>query len=138
MLARDFWTDAAKVDRAIATRRAAVDERGRRESEQALRAVLMPPAARLLQLFTGLDDGVKFLVDLRADELRLAADPAIAHRRRRRARRPRRASSRRSSRRCSTSACSSCAASRGIAPAALLGEADRVRSGARDRLVGPT
>ena len=35
-------------------------------------------AARLLRLFTGIDDGVKFLIDLRADELRLASDPAIA------------------------------------------------------------
>ena len=37
----------------------------------------MPPAARLLQLFTGIDEGVKFLIDLRADELRLAADPTL-------------------------------------------------------------
>jgi malonyl-CoA decarboxylase len=43
-----------------------------------LRDALVPPAARLLLLFTGIDDGVKFLIDLRADELRLASDPAIA------------------------------------------------------------
>ena len=65
---------------------AATGEPSRRGAERALRAALTPPAARLLQLFTGLDDGVKFLVDLRADELRLAADPDDHHRRRGRAR----------------------------------------------------
>jgi len=78
MLAHDFWTDAASVDRAIETRRAAHGETGRRGAERALRAALTPPAARLFQLFTGLDDGVKLLVDLRADELRLAGDPDIS------------------------------------------------------------
>jgi malonyl-CoA decarboxylase len=78
MLAHDFWTDTASVDRAIATRQAAHGDAARRGAERALRTVLTPPAARLLQLFTGLDDGVKFLVDLRADELRLAGDPDIS------------------------------------------------------------
>jgi malonyl-CoA decarboxylase len=78
MLADEFWTDAATVDRAIATRQAAPGEAGRRGAERALRAALTPRSARLLQLFTGLDDGVKFLVDLRADELRLAGDPEIS------------------------------------------------------------
>ena len=77
MIAAEFWTDPANVDRAIATREAAATEIARRGAERALRAALTPPAARLLQLFTGLDDGVKFLVDLRADQLRLAADPEI-------------------------------------------------------------
>ena len=78
MLAHDFWTDAASVDRAIETRQAAHGETGRRGAERALRAALTPPAARLFQLFTGLDDGVKLLVDVRADELRLAGDPDIS------------------------------------------------------------
>lgn len=78
MLAHDFWTDARSVDRAIATREAAHGEVSRRGAERALRAALTPPAARLLQLFTGLDDGVKFLVDLRGDELRIAGDPDIS------------------------------------------------------------
>jgi malonyl-CoA decarboxylase len=77
MLARDFWTDPAEVDRAIKSRIAAVGETSRRGAERALRLTLTPPTARLLRLFTGLDDGVKFLVDLRADEIRLAADPEI-------------------------------------------------------------
>jgi malonyl-CoA decarboxylase len=37
-----------------------------------LRAALTPPVNALLRLFTGLDNGVKFLVDLRADVLRLS------------------------------------------------------------------
>ena len=78
MLAHDFWTDAANVDHAIATRQAAHGEASRRGAERALRAALTPPAARLLQLFTSLDDGVKFLVDLRGDELRIAGDPDIS------------------------------------------------------------
>jgi malonyl-CoA decarboxylase len=77
MLARDFWTDPADVDRAIKTRLTTTSEAGRRGAERALRVALTPPTARLLRLFTGLDDGVKFLVDLRADEIRLAADPEI-------------------------------------------------------------
>ena len=77
MLATDFWTDPAGIERAIEARGAARGDAARRGAERALRAVLTPPAARLLRLFTGLDDGVKFLVDLRADEIRLAADPEI-------------------------------------------------------------
>ena len=78
MLAREFWIDAATVDRAIATRQSATGEAARRGADRALRAALTPRSARLLQLFTGLDDGVKFLVDLRAEELRVAGDPEIS------------------------------------------------------------
>ncbi len=77
MLAHEFWTDTPTVDRAIATVQAATGETARRGAERALRAALTPRAARLLQLFTALDGGVKLLVDLRADELRLAGDPEI-------------------------------------------------------------
>jgi malonyl-CoA decarboxylase len=78
MLARDFWADPAAVDRAITVRQATTDETTRREAERSLRAALTPPSTRLFRFFTGLDFGVKFLVDLRADGLRLAADPAIS------------------------------------------------------------
>ena len=77
MLANDFWTDPVTVDHAIATRNAATGDADRRGAERALRRALTPPATRLLQLFTAIDDGVKFLIDLRADELRLASDPEI-------------------------------------------------------------
>jgi malonyl-CoA decarboxylase len=73
LLAREFWNDPVAIDHAIAARNAAVGDPARRAAERALRDALTPPASRLLQLFTGIDDGVKFLIDLRADELRLAA-----------------------------------------------------------------
>jgi malonyl-CoA decarboxylase len=69
MLALDFWTDVEHVDRAVARLRTARD---RRKAEHELREALTPEATVVLQLFTGLDQGVKFLVDLRADLLRLA------------------------------------------------------------------
>jgi malonyl-CoA decarboxylase len=68
LLANDFWTDDERVDRAAARLRVTGDRRG---AEQELRSALMPAATTLLQLFTGLEQGVKFLVDLRADLLRL-------------------------------------------------------------------
>ena len=71
LLANDFWTDPKRVDDAVGLLHAQTD---RRASERALREALTPPAAALLRLFTGLDGGVKFLVDLRGDVLRLSAD----------------------------------------------------------------
>jgi malonyl-CoA decarboxylase len=75
MLAREFWTDPAAVDDAA---RAVLAAEDRRAAERRLREVLAPPADAILRLFTGLDGGVKFLVDLRADVLRLGGgDPAL-------------------------------------------------------------
>jgi malonyl-CoA decarboxylase len=71
LLARDFWTDARKVDDAVAALRFG---QNRRTDERRLRDVLVPPADRLLRLFSGLEGGVKFLVDLRADALRVGGD----------------------------------------------------------------
>jgi malonyl-CoA decarboxylase len=68
MLAREFWTDPGAVDEAVRELRLGDD---RRSAERQLRNALTPPAASLLRLFTGLEGGVKFLVDLRADVLRL-------------------------------------------------------------------
>ncbi len=74
MLALEFWADPAAVDRAV-------DELGRagdrRAAERRLREVLVPPADRLLRLLSGLEGGVKFLVDLRADVLRVAGDETV-------------------------------------------------------------
>jgi malonyl-CoA decarboxylase len=71
MLVREFWTDEKAVDEAMRELRLSDDRRG---AEQRLRDALTPPANALLHLFTSLDGGVKFLVDLRADVLRLADD----------------------------------------------------------------
>jgi malonyl-CoA decarboxylase len=74
MLAREFWSDPVAVDRAITARNSAVGDVATRAAERSLRRELTPPATRLFQLFPSIDDGVKFLTDLRADELRLAAE----------------------------------------------------------------
>src|SRR3954470_50903 len=71
MLARDFWTDANAIDDAIDALRIAAD---RRAAEHRLRDALLPPADLLLRLLSGLEDGVKFLVDMRADVLRVTSD----------------------------------------------------------------
>lgn len=47
-------------------------------SEARLRDALVAPATRLLTQFTTLPDGVKFLVDLRADVMDQKGDPAMA------------------------------------------------------------
>jgi len=73
LLAREFWTDPEAIDAAMRALRIADD---RRAAERTLRDALTPRAHALLQLFTGLDGGVKFLVDLRADTLRLGARAA--------------------------------------------------------------
>jgi malonyl-CoA decarboxylase len=70
LLARDFWTDSNAVDEAVSRLTAGTDDR--RTAERRLRDTLVPPADRLLRLFSGLEGGVKFLVDLRADVLRVA------------------------------------------------------------------
>jgi malonyl-CoA decarboxylase len=76
LLAREFWSDAAAVDAVVA---AWPPVRDRRRVERQLRDALTPRADELLRLFTGLDGGVKFLVDLRADVLRFTDDdPALA------------------------------------------------------------
>jgi malonyl-CoA decarboxylase len=73
MLARDFWTDPGTIDDAIDSLRNGDD---RRSAERRLRDALAPPADRLLRLLTALEGGVKFLVDMRADLLRVANDDA--------------------------------------------------------------
>jgi len=77
LLTAEFWTDRDVVDRAIAAWQRAMTGAARAEAERSLRAALTPPAARLLRSFTELHDGVKFLVDLRGDNLRLASDPDL-------------------------------------------------------------
>ncbi|HEX5615043.1 MAG TPA: malonyl-CoA decarboxylase family protein [Acidimicrobiia bacterium] len=74
MVGREFAAPRDTVDAAV---RAVTDASGaaaRRAAERDLRDALTPASARLLHLFTGLGSGVKFLVDLRADLLRLGTD----------------------------------------------------------------
>ena len=72
MLARDFDVDRAAVDEAMATFLAAADPVGRGHAERALRRALEPPRLRLLTQFNALPEGVKFLVDLRAELMEMA------------------------------------------------------------------
>ena len=77
LLARDFWTDTDAVDDAVSVLTSGGGDR--RAAERNLRDTLVPPADRLLRLLSGLEGGVKFLVDLRADVLRVASEePELA------------------------------------------------------------
>ncbi len=71
VMASDFGVDRSAVDAAIEGVRAATDEIARDQAESKLRAVLEPPRVKLLTQFNALPEGVKFLVDMRADLLGL-------------------------------------------------------------------
>lgn len=76
MLAVDFDVDRAAVDAAAAALAAAEGPRERYEAEERLRDALEAPRVRLLTQFNALPDGVKFLVDMRAELLRLSRENA--------------------------------------------------------------
>lgn len=80
LLAEDFAPDAARIDAAVARLQAAgADPAARVGAEKALRAALELPSLRLLTLFNGLPEGVKFLVDLRAELMGMAhGNPRLA------------------------------------------------------------
>jgi malonyl-CoA decarboxylase len=78
VLAEDFDVDPATAAHAAQALLAASDADARREAAQALRDALEAPRTRLLTQFNGLPDGVKFLVDMRAELIPLArTDPAL-------------------------------------------------------------
>ncbi len=74
ILARDYDVDPKQIDRAVQTRTEARTPEEKRRAESELRAVLVPPRVRLLSQFNGLAQGVKFLVDMRAELAALAKD----------------------------------------------------------------
>src|SRR4051812_36081863 len=78
LLAEEFDVDhEAVVERCDPALRAA-DPSQRLAAERALRAVLTPPRVTLLRQFNALPEGVKFLVDRRAELLGIAGqDPAL-------------------------------------------------------------
>ncbi len=71
VLATDFDTDPEIVDKAIDRVRGAKDDATRQAAEAALRDALEAPRMRLLRQFNDLPEGVKFLVDMRAELLDL-------------------------------------------------------------------
>ena len=76
ILSREYDCDSNAIDAAIAARTSAHDDARRLQAESDLRAALMPPRVKLLRQFNDLSQGVKFLVDLRAELMALARDDA--------------------------------------------------------------
>ena len=79
VLAEDFDVDHAAVDAAAdALRRADGDAAARLRAEKNLRAALWAPRVKLLTQFNSLPEGVKFLVDMRAELMTMARrDPLL-------------------------------------------------------------
>ena len=77
ILATEFDTDRQAVTAAAAGLDELDDWGGRKRRERQLRAALEPPRLRLLTQFNALPDGVKFLVDMRATLLGLAAQDEL-------------------------------------------------------------
>lgn len=74
VLANDFAADDAALETAIRELQKADTPVARHKAERKLRFALTPPRQRLLMQFTALPQGVKFLVDMRADALRFRKD----------------------------------------------------------------
>ena len=78
VLAEEFKTDPAAVDAAVDALRAAKGAETRLAAEVALRKTLEAPRVRLITQFSALPDGIKFLVDMRAELLELSRhDPVF-------------------------------------------------------------
>lgn len=77
VLAEDFGVDYANVKKVAAAFEAADDETARHQAAHKLRQALVPSRSALLRKFSALENGVKFLVDLRADLL-AEKDPSLA------------------------------------------------------------
>jgi malonyl-CoA decarboxylase len=69
VLAANFGPDSKAVDAAVDAYQAAEDEAARRTAQDMLRRALTAPRVELLTQFNALPQGVKFLVDMRADVL---------------------------------------------------------------------
>jgi malonyl-CoA decarboxylase len=79
LLADEFDVDRAAIAQAASGFLAASAQRDKESSEEALRAALEAPRRRLLTQFNALPEGVKFLVDMRAELMALArGDRALA------------------------------------------------------------
>ena len=74
VLAHDFDTDQEPVNAAIEEFQRANGKNARRMAQSALKNSLEAPRIKLLTQFNGLPDGVKFLVDMRAELLALKSD----------------------------------------------------------------
>ena len=78
VLASETQLNPAPIDKAVVALGDASDQLSRQRAERALRAALRSPRLTLYRRFTSLPQGVKFLVDLRADVLEFrGADPSL-------------------------------------------------------------
>ncbi|MFH0780769.1 MAG: malonyl-CoA decarboxylase [Pseudomonadota bacterium] len=73
LLAREYDVNNEAIEAAITTRFQGSEQDSTRLMNHALRKLLVPPRTQLLRQFNGLQEGVKFLVDLRAELLPLTA-----------------------------------------------------------------
>ncbi len=79
LLATDFDVAEGEVDAAIEALNGTDDPAGRRAAQGELRRVLEPSRIKLLMQFNSLPEGIKFLVNMRAELLSLTRkDPALA------------------------------------------------------------
>lgn len=74
LMATEFGPDRGAVDAAAAGLAGAADEAERARAETALRQALEPPRLKLLTQFNALPEGVKFLVDMRAELMGLVRE----------------------------------------------------------------
>jgi malonyl-CoA decarboxylase len=72
LLTTEFDSDPAAIDGAMAAVGKAADRASRLRAERRLKQLLEPPRVKLLTQFTTLPEGVKFLVDMRAELIALA------------------------------------------------------------------
>ena len=72
LLAEEFDSDPKAIDAAMAAVGNAPDHAARHRAERKLKQLLDPPRVKLLTQFTTLPEGVKFLVDMRAELIALA------------------------------------------------------------------
>jgi len=78
LLATDFDVVEAEVDAAMDALNGSTDAQERRAAQRELRRFLEPPRVKLLTQFNSLPEGIKFLVNMRAELLSLKAkDPAL-------------------------------------------------------------
>lgn len=78
ILADNFCVNRDAVDQAVEALKQAEEAVAREKAERHLRNVLTPPRLKLLTQFNALPEGVKFLVDMRADLLTaLRDDPTL-------------------------------------------------------------
>ena len=79
VLATDFDVNSAQMKQAIECWQQSMDDSGRHSNVQQLRQALDAPRLKLLTQFNELPEGVKFLVDMRAELTTLVGnDPALA------------------------------------------------------------